>query len=200
MSEIRPAEASANPRPSPLFRQAAALYLVLAVVAIGWIGSREELDWGILLSPTWPIDLAIGLACGGGFLALWAGLRRVLPALDRVEARLAGLLVGLHRDEAIALAFFSAVAEELLFRGAMLPAWGLAVSTLLFGLLHVGPGRELRWWTALALACGLGLGLLASSRGALLAPIVAHWLINVNQLPRLAARAASDHQAPAGLG
>lgn len=187
-------EASApTPAPSsPLFRQASILYLVLAVGALVWIGVRDgEIPLALVLSRGWPLDLALGLGLGAGMIAAWELVRRFSGAAQRLEELLAASLGGLRRDEALALAFFSAVGEELFFRGAMLTSWGLVVTSVLFALLHSGPGKIFLAWTFSALLAGLALGGLVLWRdGVLLAPMVAHFTVNAVQLPRLVGRAA----------
>jgi hypothetical protein len=80
--------------------------------------------------------------------------------------------------EALILALLSAFAEEMFFRGAMQPAIGLVPTTLLFGLLHWPPKKELRPWTLLTTALGLAFGLATEASGHLAAAIVAHFVIN----------------------
>jgi membrane protease YdiL (CAAX protease family) len=67
----------------------------------------------------------------------------------------------------------------------MQPAWGFLTTTLLFGLLHSGRGRELLVWTASALVAGAVLGGLMVWRDCLLAPMLCHVLVNAVQLRRI---------------
>jgi membrane protease YdiL (CAAX protease family) len=88
------------------------------------------------------------------------------------------------------LALSAAVGEELLFRGAMLPtltptlgaAGAVLGSGLTFGLLHFPRTRELAPWTATAALMGVVFGLLYAVTGEVLAPVVAHALINYENL------------------
>jgi membrane protease YdiL (CAAX protease family) len=63
--------------------------------------------------------------------------------------------------------------EEWLFRGILLPLTGLAVSSVLFGVAHVGGFRMLPFgvW---ATGMGVVMGTLAIVTGGLIAPMVAH--------------------------
>lgn len=178
---------------SPLFRQASRLYLVITVVALCWIALQgRDLDLALVVSGFWLRDLGLGIGLGASLLLGWYLVTRLSTAARRLEDDLVGLIGPLRRDEAYVLAFLSAVAEELLFRGAMLPAWGLIISTLCFGLLHIGPGRNFLWWTATALVAGGSFAALTTATGgALLAAIAAHAVVNGVQLPRLAARATA---------
>jgi membrane protease YdiL (CAAX protease family) len=84
--------------------------------------------------------------------------------------------------ELLLLAATSAIAEELLFRGAMLDAWGLWPSSVVFALLHIPPKRALWPWTASSLAIGLALAELTSLTGNLGAAVAAHFVINLQNL------------------
>lgn len=108
---------------------------------------------------------------------------------------------------AIAVAAYSAVGEEALFRGVVQPwligvvgrlldpdmttpgllptAIGVTLAAVVFGLVHLPRVKELRPWTAFAFVVGLLFGVLAAASGSLLAPIVAHLVINWLNMRRL---------------
>ena len=76
-----------------------------------------------------------------------------------------------------------AIAEELLFRGALVPAiypdWrGVAIAGAVFGALHVNGGRNAAFgaWAG-AVGCAYGAAFLAT--GNLLVPVLAHGVANV---------------------
>lgn len=171
-----------------LFPLAAAFYLALAAAGLVWLGAGREapIGLGLFARPErLAVDLAVGAAAGGGLVGLWEVGRRRLAAAAAVEATLAGLVAGLTRGEALALAFLSALAEEIFFRGAVQEAAGWLPAAALFGLLHLGR-RELRLWGLFALVAGLGLGGLVLWRGSLAAAVVAHFAVNARNLARLA--------------
>lgn len=79
----------------------------------------------------------------------------------------------------LAIAALSAVAEELVFRGLLMPWIGLIAQALLFGVAHAQLSGPSRWvWVAWASVVGLALGAMFALTGSLLGPIVAHALIN----------------------
>ena len=92
----------------------------------------------------------------------------------------------MERHEIVALALLSGFAEELFFRGAVQGAWGWLPATVLFTLLHTGPGSTYKAWTAFAGVAGLALAGLMLWRGNLLAPILAHVVVNAVNLNQLA--------------
>src|SRR5262245_48862187 len=88
------------------------------------------------------------------------------------------LLGPLTGREILILALASSVGEELLFRGALLPWFGVWIQGGVFAVLHIGPGRRFLPWTASALGLGIAFGLLAQWTGNLGGPIAAHFTIN----------------------
>ncbi len=82
----------------------------------------------------------------------------------------------------LALALASALGEEILFRGLLVPLLGVVLSALVFGALHQvrGPGR---WaWMGWATVMGLLFGLVLAATGSLVGPIAAHAIINAANL------------------
>jgi membrane protease YdiL (CAAX protease family) len=120
----------------------------------------------------------LGLAAGGGLIALsrlWVGY----TDMGRVLAqRLAGILGPLTGANVVVLALASGLGEEAFFRGALQPQVGLVIASLLFGLAHLVPRRELAPWAGFAFLAGVLLGALFDYTGNLLAPAVAHILVN----------------------
>lgn len=200
MSASAPAPAPAPAPHGPLYRSAWVLYLALAVLGVvGFGAARGAIGVEALLDPGNPLlEPAAGVAMAALLLGLWAVGRRLFPAGREVEREIAALLGPLGREEALALALLSGIAEEVFFRGA-LQAWlGWLAAALAFGLLHVGPRRAFWLWTAFAVAAGLLFGLWVEQRGTLGAPILAHVLTNAVQLARL--RRMAPPAAPATPG
>jgi hypothetical protein len=176
-----------RPSAARLYRVAWAVYLLLAIAGAVWLGlSGGGLTLARFLDPaTWWLDLLWGLGAGGALLGLWLAGRTLLPMARELERTIASLLDGLSPPDALALALISGFAEELFFRGAVQGSWGIVAATLLFALLHTGPGRPFLLWTLFALVAGALFGVLALQRGNLLAPITAHVLVNAVNLSRL---------------
>jgi membrane protease YdiL (CAAX protease family) len=125
-----------------------------------------------------------------GMLTLSHGISLILIATGAREssvlARVDGLLArasGTESVEAVlALALAPALAEEIFFRGALLSllsqrlgaGWGLLLSSLLFGLLHLDPAQG-----GAAAVLGLYLGALTLRTGSIHAAILCHGLNNL---------------------
>jgi len=185
-------------RASWIYRTAWIFYLALALGGILWVGLREgsiRIDLFINLESWW-IDLGVGLAAGSSLILVWIFTRRTLPAARRLEAELAELLGYLRTSEVVGLALLSGFAEELFFRGAVQGAWGWLPATILFALLHAGPGATFRIWTIFAAIAGATLAALMIWRGNLLAPVVAHVVVNGINLDRLSRLSETPVSAP----
>jgi hypothetical protein len=177
-----------------MYRLAWVFYLLLAVGAVLWIGGRTgRIEPGLFAGKEgWLLDGAVGVLGAAVLLGFWEGMRRWVPSAARLEIALADALGPLRLDEALALAALSGFAEELFFRGAVLMAWGWFPATVFFALLHTGPGAAYRAWTGFAAVAGLLFAGLMLWRGNLLAPILAHTLVNGVNLGRLSRLRTDD--------
>lgn len=163
----------------PIVRGAVLFYLAMGTVGALWMhsgglpgGWREK-----LLGPRPDLALALGIA--GGFLLV--AVTRLLEKWEPIERLLRGfadVLHGVTPGAAFLLALVSAIGEELLFRGALQPAVGPWVASAIFGAAHVPLDRSFAAWPLFATVAGLGLAFAAEASGSLLAPIVAHFLVN----------------------
>lgn len=131
-------------------------------------------------------DAGAGLLLGIAVVLLSGWFTRSTRIGDRLARALAALLGRLTTGECVTLALASGIGEEAFFRGAMQPALGLAATSVVFALAHFAPRRELLPWTAFSLAAGLALGGLFEATGNLLAPVVAHAVVNAVNLRLLA--------------
>jgi len=162
---------------------------VIGVIALVGLSLREQ---GVLvgLAPRGPLVTGIltGLVAGTGCaLVLWV-LRR-LPALVDLELWQGQMLRNWSLTDAVAVAFFSGLAEEALIRALLQPVIGLLPAALLFAALHIVPDRRLWLWPVLACALGVGLGMIFEF-GGYPAAAAAHIVINAIALIRLQRPAA----------
>lgn len=176
--------------PRNLYQLAWIFYLLLAIAGGAWVASREGTIPRALFfdARLWWLDVGLGVGAAGLLLGLWEVGRRILPGAGLLEDSLGRLMQGVDFGQVVALALLSGFAEELFFRGGVQLSWGLLPASLLFALLHTGPGAGFRLWTLFAGIAGLLLGGLLLWRGNLLAPMLAHFLVNAINLRRLARR------------
>jgi membrane protease YdiL (CAAX protease family) len=164
-----------------------AVYLVLGTAALAWGNLRGQPDVWRLGSESAPFaSLVSGLAAG----ALLVFLSRL--ALYRFEwarslhRELRHMLFPLSEVEIVVLAAASSVGEELFFRGALLPAVGLVLSSAIFALLHIGPKARHLPWTASSFGAGILFGAIFLWTGDLTGPVAAHFLVNFLNLRHVA--------------
>lgn len=140
----------------------------------------------------WLPDIAVGVAAAVLVIAASALLVETTDWGRRLSDELGALLGPLGTGHCVALAVFSGLGEEALFRGVLQPWLGLVPASLLFGLAHFVPRRNLAPWSLFTVVAGLLLGGLYDWTGNLVAPIVAHAGINAVNLRLLAIRAAQQ--------
>lgn len=160
-------------------------FIALGVVALG-----HGLDRGWLLTypePWLPLQSVeshlFSLLLGGAFAAaVVVGTRLLVENVEWAKALhrdLRPMTVGLDGAGIFVIAALSALAEELLFRGLLMPWLGVVPQALLFGVVHAQLKGPSRWvWVAWAGAVGLSLGAMFALSGSLLGPVIAHALIN----------------------
>lgn len=95
-----------------------------------------------------------------------------------LRAGMQRMIGDLTLGRAAVYATFSALGEELLFRGLLLPEWGLVVSSLLFGAMHIGPDRSYLPWTIMATLTGFIFGGITLYTGDITAAVLAHMTVN----------------------
>ena len=176
-------------RPPGFARTRRVVFVVTAYAAVGGVAiataaalGRNPFTcdaWlGVAGPAAWLISLGFGVVTGAATIAAthamvrrWSWARELFLALRPSVHRSA--------DGALAaVALASALGEELLFRGLMVPIAGVFASSIVFGALHQVRGRA-RWpWMAWATVMGLVFGAVFAATGSLVGPLVAHAAIN----------------------
>ncbi len=142
------------------------------------------------ISPRWPPVSGIGgtvfsgIGLGAGVLLASHFLDR-FPMFSRLNATIARSLPAFDFGDVLILSVASAIGEELLFRGALLPLIGIHASSLLFGFLHYGGKRPFLLWGIMGWIMGYLLSGLFLLTGSLLSPVLAHFTINYFNLLHL---------------
>ena len=168
-----------------LLGSAGALYGVLLIGAMLWsyLRTGRVVPETLWRGRTWE-SLGLGLLLAAAVILVSdVVMRRRLLHWFAVEVRT--LLGPVDWSTALYLALLSGVGEEILFRGVMQPAIGYVATSLIFGLVHIGPDRRYLVWTAFAVVMGVLLGGTLLITGSLVGPLVAHVLINAVNLRRI---------------
>ncbi len=175
-----------NPEIEPLSRTQILVVMgitavVLLAVAKVWqkIGSVTIMP---LLFDRHALLWALGLA--GGIIVASSFIYRFWPAYRRsADIYLKLVVEPLIWADLIWLGLLPGLSEELLFRGVMLPAFGLnlfavILSSCLFGILHLSGANQ--WpYVVWATIVGFAFGYIALITGNLLIPILAHIITNL---------------------
>ena len=174
------------PSPARITTLALVVYGPLTVGAFVWAWlAGQRLAWSLdtsWLSAPYGVRLAVSIALGSALGLLVVAITPRLVERARwaraLHVELKEIVAPLSSAEITLLALASGFAEELFFRGAMQPVWGLLTTSVIFGAVHVGPRRVFFAWAAWAFVMGVLLGLIFELTGVLWGPVLAHVWIN----------------------
>jgi membrane protease YdiL (CAAX protease family) len=167
-----------------------AVYGTLCAIGVAWAAFRGR-PWlfahpepWLALAPPWDIvaSLTAGLVVTIATLLGTRALVRTSRWARDLHVAFREVVGGLDTRSIAVLALASGVGEEVFFRGALQPSLGLVATSIVFGVLHVGPDRRFLPWTPWALLMGLVLGTIYEATGSLWGPILAHVAINYENL------------------
>ena len=202
---MQAAPSISTPEMEPRFARLAVIFFFYATLLLAAALLGALLDRNVFVLGGQPLlGLLVGVVTACATVALSILLYRLLPALRELSKELAPHLVdGARVRDLVLVSVASGVGEEVFFRGALQPALGVVLASLLFGALHVGPDRRYLVWTLWAVGAGFLFGYRYIWTGCLLAPITAHVLHNAATLllwkrSRRTRRGAPGDEAPAG--
>lgn len=162
------------------------LELFVALLGVGLFIRRNERQTLERLGLRWPTGRDVVVGLGGAVLllivvyAMAYGISLIVPPTTLDEQYAAVEAINAPMVASLMVAFLSALiygmSEEILYRGALLPIFGLIPTTLLFMLVHV----QYLFTPAMAIifVVGLALGLLRQ-RVSTTAAIITHVAYNV---------------------
>ncbi len=155
--------------------------IVLLVVAQLWIKLAHVTLFPSRLTVqalVWGAAVALGITGASGLVyRLWS------PYRQSADYYLGMVIEPLALPDILWLGLLPGLSEELLFRGVMLPEFGInwegiAISSLCFGALHMSNRKQLPYVLWATIVGGM-LGAAAVVSGNLMVPIVAHVLTNL---------------------
>lgn len=164
-----------SPPPGLLIRVALVIYLPMAA-ALYFVSPRSMLQFSLenkMLTGLGAALVLVGVIVGGSRY-----VSRHTEWGKALHREMAAMLGNLNEKEILLLALLSAVGEEALFRGLMLPRLGLLGSSVVFALFHFPFKRTLVPWTLFALVLGLVLGALVNFSGSLWPAVLVHFGVN----------------------
>ena len=159
------------------------LYLILGGATLGLqLGFGYPVE-SLLFLPSWSsaslyLDLIYGLGIGIGLVVLSRISVQHFSWGKQLDIEFRTVLGPLSRRDIFLLALLSSITEELFFRGFLQPILGLHYAAIIFGLAHFPYRAFLIPWTLTALGVGYLFGWVFDVRNCLVAPIVAHFVVN----------------------
>jgi hypothetical protein len=154
------------------------LVLGLALLII-WLGKGSVAGLFAVRAQDAGIAVVHAMAVAALVLAADGMLSRLAPGMMKDESGIdEKLFAGRPLAHVAFICLMAAVSEELLFRGALQPLIGNFWTSALFAAIHV---RYLRHWlpTLTVFAASLALGWAFARTGTLVAPVTAHFLIDM---------------------
>jgi membrane protease YdiL (CAAX protease family) len=194
-----PREPAPVDRPAPDFVRTGLIFygMMLAVGLVWRMGFYGEpilyaSEEAALAGIDWTRDLGAGVVAGLAVVLVSHAFTEWTRMGEGLARALAATIGAVSVPDLLLLAMASGLAEELLFRGALQPRVGLVLASILFGCVHFVPRREFMPWTVFAILAGFLFGGLFAWTGNLIAPVVAHTVVNGINLPLLVRRYAAE--------
>lgn len=186
-----PASNEVEPTPEVFIRAVVVFYSLMVIAGFAWTWARGlppiHLAWrgGSL---AWWLQLLIGVGFGLVVVQLGKIIERRFEFARRLSDELTTLIPALNIQEVVIAAFFSSIAEEVFFRGAMQDALGFWLTAAAFMVVHGFFERRYMWWMIFAGVMGMAFGWMMLALGTLIAPVAAHFTINAINLRILVLR------------
>jgi len=151
---------------------------MIALAVVWRIGFGDDTLATWFPADRWALHLALGAVTGPLFsVVAWLVFRQV-PSFRHIKTLILRTIDmrTLAPHHAVLFGFIAGIPEEILFRGALQPAIGWVLTSLVFGALHgVTPA-----YFVYATFAGVLLSGLATWTGGLWAPIAAHTTIDIS--------------------
>jgi uncharacterized protein len=170
----------------PVLRTFTYAVLALGAATVAATLGHDPLTTHSALGLSGGFALATSLVMGGLFAGATIVTTRVMlrtqPWARALHADLRPAVRYASGRGIVGMALASGIAEELVFRGLLVPIVGIVVSSVAFGLLHQVRGQA-RWaWALWAGITGFFLASIFVLTGSLAGPVVAHVAINLVNL------------------
>lgn len=167
-----------------------AVYLPLATLGVAWaalgrgVAALSHPEPWLALDPLARHGLSAGLGLGVAIVTVLVSQRwtRTFRWARALHLSFREVLGGLGGGGILLLALASGLGEELFFRVGMQPTLGYVATSLIFGVVHIGPDRRFLPWTLFAVVMGFALGGIYQASGSIVGPILAHVSINAANL------------------
>ena len=156
-----------------------------------WVGPMAAIS----PNPIW-VTVVVMSAVSVFLIVLGSLLEASFPQLSDALDETVSLMAPRSRAGLVGVALITAVSEELLFRGALIPWLGPLVTSILFGLCHAGSGRGA--WALWAGIAGYAYAIMTLASSSILPAILCHFTSNLYGLLRVQARLARREDGKKG--
>ena len=168
--------------PGALIRKSTIVYGVMTLIGLAVLQFGHKSLSRAFAIPAEPYEIfrlaAIGILGASLLLVLSYFFEDWFPSFRNLKSVIMRFLGPVSIPMALYLAVVTSIGEELLFRGAIQPFAGLVLTSVLFGLLHMGQDGLVSAWSVWAFIAGLLLGWMYEETGSLWPPVLAHFGVN----------------------
>jgi hypothetical protein len=165
-----------------LVRKSTIVYGIMAAIGLAAMAFFHDSLVTAFALPAEPVDTSRLLACGivaaAVLLVLSYFFEDWFESFRELKAIIMQVLGKVSVPMAIYLSLVTSVGEELLFRGAIQPFAGVLLTSILFGMLHMGHNGIVSAWSFWALIAGYMLGWMYDETGSIWPSMIAHFGVN----------------------
>ncbi len=169
--------------PESLIKKSTLVYGVMAAVGLAAMAFFHDSIKTAFLWPSAPMEMGrlvvSGLTAAGVLLVLSYFFEDWFESFRELKAIVMQVLGKVSVPMAIYLSLVTSIGEELLFRGAIQPFAGLLLTSILFGMLHMGHKGIISAWSIWALIAGCLLGWMYEETASIWPPLIAHFGVNM---------------------
>jgi membrane protease YdiL (CAAX protease family) len=160
------------------------IYLLLLIVLIAYYLFIGLSPWLLLYIPNHAnessveIKVLLGISVAFVFVLFTSFVSKKFAWAQRLNAEFAPIFRHKSTTEITLLALSSSLVEEVIFRGWLQQEYGILISAVIFGSLHIPLKKSHIPWTISALFMGFVFALMFQYTGDLIAVFIAHFSIN----------------------
>lgn len=169
--------------PESLIKKSTVVYGVMAAAGLASMAFFHDSFKTAFLWPSAPMEMgrivASGLIAAGVLLVLSYFFEDWFESFRELKSIIMQVLGKVSVPMAIYLSLVTSIGEELMFRGAIQPVAGILLTSVLFGMLHMGHKGLISAWSIWAFIAGYLLGWMYEETTSMWPPIIAHFGVNM---------------------
>lgn len=169
--------------PESLIKKSTIVYGIMAACGLAAMAFFHDSIQTAFLWPSAPMEMgrivASGLTAAGVLLVLSYFFEDWFESFRELKSIIMQVLGKVSVPMAIYLSLVTSIGEELLFRGAIQPFAGVLLTSILFGMLHMGHKGLISAWSVWAFIAGYLLGWMYEETTSIWPPLIAHFGVNM---------------------